>query len=64
MITNKRTILELNNESSCSPLNVCNLDVISGVVNKRKLINKSNDVVEIQTELLKVAIIEVLVDGD
>jgi hypothetical protein len=56
---NKRAILELKNFYSDSPLTLCDFVVENGEVTKKSKTKKqSRHVVEIGTELLKVAILE------
>ena|SRR5215204_240352 len=58
VIMNKRTILDLNNSHlNQPPVELYDLMIENGVVTKKKTRLKSNRVVEVSTELLKVAII-------
>ena len=71
-IITKRAILDLNNWRSDSPLKLCSFIVAEGEVrdplaNSREVFKSnrySNDVVEIYTELLKVAILERIDEED
>jgi len=61
-IVTRRTILGLQNITSNSPLTLLNFSVVNGTVTNPKTNFRSNNVVEIHTELLRVAIIEDLSD--
>lgn len=60
VIMHKRTILGLDNYYSYTPLETYNLWVESGEVTKKIKRGKRKNVVELHTELLKVAILEEL----
>ena len=64
LIMNKRTLLGLHNSRlNQPPVELYDILVEGGIVTKKKKTNlKSNRVVNIHTELLKVAIIEVLAE--
>jgi hypothetical protein len=57
-IITKRTILGLDNVRSPTSKKLCDLTIASGVPHSQRTNRRSNNLVEIQTELLKVAIIE------